>query len=122
MEAYEKARGEVEEIRGREEGRLGRRWGKLLDLHFNPNPPPQPTPTPPSGGLTRSTSFNDKRRSLLSMTMPGEGIKPKDLWRGLRSVSGVGVDQVAEEKKREAEMGIVKWEDDGEVRRCRICQ
>ncbi len=116
MEEYERARGEVEEMRGREEGRLGRRWGKLLDLHFNPSVTTS-TATP---NLPRSTSFNDKRRSLLSM--PPDGVKAKDVWRGLRSVSGVGVDQVAEEKKREAEMGIVKWEDDAEVKRCRICQ
>lgn len=116
MEEYERARGEVEEMRGREEGRLGRRWGKLLDLHFNPSGTTSTT-TP---NLPRSTSFNDRRRSLLSM--PADGMKAKDVWRGLRSVSGVGVDQVAEEKKREAEMGIVKWEDDSEVKRCRICQ
>jgi hypothetical protein len=148
MDAFEESRKLVAEARGREEGRLGRRWGKvrswrgfatdtndmlifaeivlvnqLLDLHFNPNPPqdPPPQPTTSGSGLSRSSSFASKSRSLLSLSMPSD-ITPKDVWRGLRSVSGVGVDQVAEEKKREAEMGIVKWEDDGEVKRCRICQ
>ena len=32
------------------------------------------------------------------------------------------MEQVAAEKMREAEMGIVKWEEDKDVKRCRICQ
>lgn len=45
-----------------------------------------------------------------------------DVWRGIRSVSGVGADGVEDEKKREVERGIVKWEDDSDVKRCRVCQ
>lgn len=51
-----------------------------------------------------------------------DNVKPRDVWRGIRNVSGVGVEQVEAEKKREAEMGIVKWEEDKDVKRCRICQ
>lgn len=32
------------------------------------------------------------------------------------------MEQVELEKKREVERGLVVWEEDGEVRRCRICQ
>lgn len=56
------------------------------------------------------------------MTSAFDNIKAKDVWRGLRSVSGVGVDAVEVEKKKDLERGIVKWEEDGDVKRCRICQ
>lgn len=132
-EEYEQVRKWTSNEREKEEGRLTRRWGKLIDIHFNPNehhlspskgkssglgPSSQPT-------LSRSSSIasqlTDKSKNFLSM----EGFdkpKAKDVWRGIRSFSGVGVEQVAEEKKREAEMAIVKWEEDGDVKRCRICE
>lgn len=103
-EEYEAARrAKVDEL-GREEGRLGRRWAKLVDLHFNPK---QAAASASGGGGAKPV-------------VKAEGLT--EVWRGLRSVSGVGVEQVAEERKREAEMAIVRWENDREVRRCRICQ
>lgn len=156
----------------REEGRLGRRWGKvsceeetcvprplcgvewlirlvtscvaqLVDLHFNPSTllgvtatngaaDPDSTASRP-GKLPRSSStksnlslssLSSPRRSFLSMDALSsqlDNIKPRDVWRGIRNVSGVGVEQVEAEKKREAEMAIVKWEEDRDVKRCRIC-
>ncbi|KAJ9120168.1 hypothetical protein QFC22_003067 [Naganishia vaughanmartiniae] len=121
----------------REEGRLGRRWGKLIDLHFNPSTllgmpdtdSAADTDGPaarPGGKHTRSSStrsnlsLSSPRRSFLSMDSLSsqlENIKPRDVWRGIRNVSGVGVEQVEAEKKREAEMAIVKWEEDKDVKR-----
>ena len=60
--------------------------------------------------------------NLAALSTTFDGIKPKDVWRGFRSVTGVGLEQVEFEKKREVEKGLVVWEEDGEVRRCRICQ
>ncbi|KAJ9103905.1 hypothetical protein QFC21_002368 [Naganishia friedmannii] len=122
----------------REEGRLGRRWGKLIDLHFNPStllgvPGAESavdsgtTAASRPGKLARSSSTKSNlslsplfssRRSFLSMDALSsqlDNIKPRDVWRGIRNVSGVGVEQVEAEKKREAEMAIVKWEEDRET-------
>ncbi|KAI5453661.1 carboxypeptidase Y-deficient [Naganishia albida] len=133
----------------KEEGRLGRRWGKLIDLHFNPRSLVDPStlksddtngssPALPPGKLPRSSSTKSnlslsslsssrmgRSTSFLSMDALSsqlDNVKPRDVWRGIRNVSGVGVEQVEAEKKREAEMGIVKWEEDKDVKRCRICQ
>ncbi|WVW78231.1 hypothetical protein I302_100184 [Kwoniella bestiolae CBS 10118] len=114
------------EEREREEGRLGRRWAKLVDLHFNPTVP-NPLPTVPT--LTRSSSStfsisslasgNDRRKSLLSIDGALDALKPRDVWKGFKSGPGPGGE---EGRKRAAEQAIVKWEDDGEVKKCRICQ
>ncbi|WRT64590.1 uncharacterized protein IL334_001522 [Kwoniella shivajii] len=115
------------EDREREEGRLGRRWAKLVDLHFNPT---TPTPTPSIPTLTRSSSSTfsissltsgggDRRRSLLSIDGALDAFKPKEVWKGFKNGPGPGGE---EGKKRAAEQAIVKWEDDGEVKKCRICQ
>ena len=94
---------------------------------------------PPNPGIKRSNtsnslqpSSNSSRPSLSSLPSVNlnltalattfDGIKPRDVWRGFRSVTGVGLEQVEFEKKREVEKGLVVWEEDGEVRRCRICQ
>ncbi|GHJ83944.1 hypothetical protein NliqN6_0346 [Naganishia liquefaciens] len=133
----------------KEEGRLGRRWAKLIDLHFNPQTlvgapnanveadsstviPPPPGKLPRSSSTKSNLSFSSlaqpklgRASTFLSMdTLSSQldNIKARDVWRGIRNVSGVGVEQVAAEKKREAEMGIVKWEEDKDVKRCRICQ
>ncbi|WWC86709.1 uncharacterized protein L201_001586 [Kwoniella dendrophila CBS 6074] len=113
--------------REREEGRLGRRWAKLVDLHFNPTAPP---PTPPAPTLTRSSSSTfsissltsgggDRRRSLLSIDAALDALKPKEVWKGFKNGPGPGGE---EGKKRAAEQAIVKWEDDNEVKKCRICE
>lgn len=68
--------------------------------------------------MGRSTSF----LSMDALSSQLDNVKPRDVWRGIRNVSGVGVEQVEAEKKREQEMGIVKWEEDKDVKRCRICQ
>nr|XP_018265268.1 uncharacterized protein I303_01628 [Kwoniella dejecticola CBS 10117]OBR87426.1 hypothetical protein I303_01628 [Kwoniella dejecticola CBS 10117] len=125
-EEFLQARRVKGEDRDREEGRLGRRWAKLVDLHFNPTVPTS-TPTVPT--LTRSSSStfslsslagggNDKRRSLLSIDGALDALKPKEVWKGFKN-SGPGGE---EGKKRAAEQAIVKWEDDNEVKKCRICQ
>ncbi|KAK4688849.1 rabenosyn-5, partial [Tremellales sp. Uapishka_1] len=50
-----------------------------------------------------------------------DALKPKEVWKGL-----VGAATAApggeEGKKRAAEQAIVKWEEDSEVKKCRICQ
>jgi hypothetical protein len=157
---FDEARRRVGEERGREEGRLGRRWAKvsrhdaerggrwlilfddgatarqLIDLHFNPMAGSDgPTnasastsavpSTPPTGGKSspsrpRLTPQISERFNALTNTL--DQVTPKDVWRGFRSVTGVGLEQVELEKKREVEKGLVVWEEDGEVRRCRICQ
>ncbi|KAH8087968.1 FYVE zinc finger-domain-containing protein [Filobasidium floriforme] len=133
---FDEARRRVGEERGREEGRLGRRWAKLIDLHFNPMAGPDgPTnasastsavpSTPPNAGKPspsrpRLTPQISERFNALTNTL--DQVTPKDVWRGFRSVTGVGLEQVELEKKREVERGLVVWEEDGEVRRCRICQ
>ncbi|KAK8847582.1 hypothetical protein IAR55_005441 [Kwoniella newhampshirensis] len=113
------------EDREKEEGRLGRRWAKLVDLHFNPTAP-QPLPVVPI--LTRSSSSTfsisslasvDKRRSLLSIDGALDALKPKEMFKGFKGPTGPGGD---EGRKRAAEQAIVKWEDDSEVKKCRICQ
>ncbi|WWC68141.1 uncharacterized protein I206_102064 [Kwoniella pini CBS 10737] len=125
-EEFMQARKATGEDREREEGRLGRRWAKLVDLHFNPTVP-LPTSNVPT--LTRSSSStfsissltgsgNDKRRSLLSIDGALDALKPKEVWKGFKN-SGPGGE---EGKKRAAEQAIVKWEDDNEVKKCRICQ
>ncbi|WVQ79874.1 hypothetical protein IAT38_001974 [Cryptococcus sp. DSM 104549] len=120
---YMDARREVGEDREREEGRLGRRWAKLVDLHFNPTIP-QALPVVPT--LTRSSSSTfsissltstDKRRSMLSLDGALDALKPKEMFKGFKS-GGPGGD---EGRKRVAEQAIVKWEDDSEVKKCRIC-
>ncbi|WWD00801.1 hypothetical protein V866_007737 [Kwoniella sp. B9012] len=128
-EEFVRARKIKGEEREREEGRLGRRWAKLVDLHFNPTVP-NPLPTVPT--LTRSSSStfsisslasgsggNDCRKSLLSIDGALDALKPKDVWKGFKSGPGPGGE---EGKKRAAEQAIVKWEDDSEVKKCRICQ
>jgi hypothetical protein len=161
---FDEARRRVGEERGREEGRLGRRWAKvrrydaeregkqrerwlilsadgatahqLIDLHFNPMAGSDgPTnasastsavpSTPPNTGKASSsrprlTPQISERFNALTNTL--DQVTPKDVWRGFRSVTGVGLEQVELEKKREVERGLVVWEEDGEVRRCRICQ
>ncbi|WVQ98252.1 hypothetical protein IAU59_005375 [Kwoniella sp. CBS 9459] len=121
---YNEARRVKGEDREREEGRLGRRWAKLVDLHFNPTLPSQ-QPVVPT--LTRSSSSTfslstlsnpDKRRSLLSIDGALDALKPKEVWKGLKGPAGPGGE---EGRKRAAEQAIVKWEDDSEVKKCRIC-
>ncbi|OXB35048.1 hypothetical protein J007_05288 [Cryptococcus neoformans] len=120
-EEYMEARRAVEADREVEEGRLSRRWAKLVDLHFNPTVSQAAAPT-----MTRSSSSNfslsslgqDRRRSLLSFEGALDAMKQKDIFKGFKAGSGPGGD---EGRKRAAEQAIVKWEDDSEVRKCRIC-
>ncbi|OCF45785.1 hypothetical protein I317_00273 [Kwoniella heveanensis CBS 569] len=121
---YNEARRIKAEDREREEGRLGRRWAKLVDLHFNPT---LPSPQPVVPTLTRSSSSTfslstlsnpDRRRSLLSIDGALDALKPKEVWKGLKGPTGPGGE---EGRKRAAEQAIVKWEDDSEVKKCRIC-
>ena len=111
---------------------------QLIDLHFNPMAGTGVTAgtsnsaastsitpsTPPSAGKSgarpRLTPQISERFSALTNTL--DQVTPRDVWRGFRSVTGVGLEQVELEKKRELERGLVVWEEDGEVRRCRICQ
>jgi hypothetical protein len=74
----------------------------------------------PSPSRPRLTPQISERFNALTNTL--DQVTPKDVWRGFRSVTGVGLEQVELEKKREVERGLVVWEEDGEVRRCRICQ
>ncbi|WVF69598.1 hypothetical protein IAT40_004376 [Kwoniella sp. CBS 6097] len=121
---YNEARRLKGEDREREEGRLGRRWAKLVDLHFNPT---LPSSQPVVPTLTRSSSSTfslstlanpDRRRSLLTIDGALDALKPKEVWKGLKGPSGPGGE---EGRKRTAEQAIVKWEDDSEVKKCRIC-
>ncbi|WVR04794.1 hypothetical protein IAU60_001806 [Kwoniella sp. DSM 27419] len=123
---YMEARRSKGEEREKEEGRLGRRWAKLVDLHFNPTVP-SPQNTLPTLSRSSSSSFSlstlgssDRRRSLLSIDGALEALKPREVWKGLKGpTSGHGGE---DGRKRTAEQAIVKWEDDGEVKKCRICQ
>jgi hypothetical protein len=66
--------------RDKEEGRLGRRWAKLVDLHFNPN-----FQTPigaAAAGLTRSPSSSN------SLTGALDSFNPKEVWKGLKMATG----------------------------------
>jgi len=109
-----------------------------VDLHFNPTAPP----LLPPGTMPRSTSTSsnltmaDKRKSILSIDGALDAMKAKDMWKGLKGVANPP-DQVEAARKRgkliftgrsqraelivAAEQAIVKWEDDSEVRKCRIC-
>ncbi|KAL7419293.1 carboxypeptidase Y-deficient [Cryptotrichosporon argae] len=123
-EEYTDARHAAGAEREKEEGRLGRRWAKLIDLHFNPTlqSTPPALPRSPSSSLSLSSIANtDRRRSLLSLDGALDAIKPKDVWRGIKSTAAGPVAE-AEARKRAAEQAIVKWEDDAEVKKCRICQ
>lgn len=82
-----------------------------------PSTPPLTGKSPSRPRLTPQIS---ERFSALTNTL--DQVTPRDVWRGFRSVTGVGLEQVELEKKREMERGLVVWEEDGEVRRCRICQ
>lgn len=109
---------------------------QLIDLHFNPMagsdgptnasastsavPSTPPNAGKPSPSRPRLTPQISERFNALTNTL--DQVTPKDVWRGFRSVTGVGLEQVELEKKREVERGLVVWEEDGEVRRCRICQ
>lgn len=64
--------------REKEEGRLGRRWAKLVDLHFNPATqvrPPTAVPSP------------NRKASLLSKDT-FDAINPKEVWKGLKMATG----------------------------------
>lgn len=65
--------------REKEEGRLGRRWAKLVDLHFNPA-----TQTRPMAALPQPTT--QRKTSLLSMDF--DAINPKEVWKGLKMAAG----------------------------------
>ncbi|WVN89306.1 uncharacterized protein L203_104528 [Cryptococcus depauperatus CBS 7841] len=120
-EEYLDAREEALEEIDKEEGRLNRRWAKLVDLHFNPFIPQIQTAGPqlsrsPSSSLSITSLATDKRRSLLSFDV--DSLKPKEVFKGIKAGVGPGGE---EGRKRAAEQAIVKWEDDSTVRRCRIC-
>lgn len=55
---------------------------------------------------------------MLSLDGVTDSLKPKEVWRGLKAAAGPGPE---ESRKRAEEQRIVKWEEDAEVRRCRIC-
>ncbi|WVQ75855.1 hypothetical protein IAR50_005488 [Cryptococcus sp. DSM 104548] len=119
-EEFVGAREEVGAERAREEGRLGRRWAKLVDLHFNPTVT-QMVPTLPrssSSSFSLASVASDKRRSIMTFDGALEALKPKDMFKGFKAGSGPGGN---EGKKRAAEQAIVKWEDDSVVKKCRIC-
>ncbi|RXK40873.1 hypothetical protein M231_01721 [Tremella mesenterica] len=119
-EEYFEERRKWSEEMDKEEGRLGRRWAKLVDLHFNPNSYPDPTiPSLPRSPSLSSTS--DKRRSLLSIDGALDALKPKEMWKGFKTAAGPPTGG-EEARKRAAEQAIVKWEDDSQVHKCRICQ
>ncbi|ORX34061.1 FYVE zinc finger-domain-containing protein [Kockovaella imperatae] len=118
------------EEREKDEGRLGRRWVKLVDLHFNPTtaPPemaPGTAPTlPRSGSSTFSlSSVSDKRRSLMSIDGALDALRgPKEVWKGVKNNLDPRGGPAAEDiRKRAAEQTIVKWQDDAEAKKCFIC-
>ncbi|GFZ47917.1 hypothetical protein JCM24511_05664 [Saitozyma sp. JCM 24511] len=111
------------EERDKEEGRLGRRWAKLVELHFNPTIP-IPNTSAPSLPRSSSSSFSlsskaDRRSSLLSMEAL-DSLRPREVWKGLKGVAQPP-GQGEEARKRAVEQTLVKWEDDSEVKKCRIC-
>lgn len=75
-------------------------------------------------GMTRSPSSSSMsttggRKSLLSMDGALDSLKPREVWKGLKMAAGPNPEEA---RKRAAEQSIVKWEEDAEVKKCRICQ
>jgi rabenosyn-5 len=89
---------------------------------------------PRSTSTSSNLTLADKRKSILSIDGALDAMKAKDMWKGLKGVANPP-DQVEAARKRgmsmfsdvrdkliiAAEQAIVKWEDDSEVRKCRIC-
>lgn len=48
-----------------------------------------------------------------------DSMKPGQVWKGIKKATGPGPEEA---RKRAAEQTIVKWEDDADVKRCRICE
>ncbi|ODO08578.1 hypothetical protein L198_00308 [Cryptococcus wingfieldii CBS 7118] len=92
----------------------------LVDLHFNPTITQSISTLPRSSSSSFSfaSAASDKRRSIMSIDGALEALKPKDMFKGFKAGSGPGGD---EGRRRAAEQTIVKWEDDSEVKKCRIC-
>jgi hypothetical protein len=59
--------------RDKEEGRLGRRWAKLVDLHFNPATQTRPPAAVPTTAGRKSGGFMDL-----------DSLNPKEVWKGLK--------------------------------------
>lgn len=91
-----------------------------MDLHFNPSATTALPSLPRSTSSSSNLTLNDKRRSILSIDGALDAMKAKDMWYGLKGVANPP-DQQEAARKRAAEQAIVKWEDDSEVRKCRIC-
>ncbi|GMK54686.1 hypothetical protein CspeluHIS016_0112720 [Cutaneotrichosporon spelunceum] len=102
--------------REKEEGRLNRRWAKLVDLHFNPST--QTSPMARSGSSSFSLSSIVNARPQVHMDDVVDSLKPRQMWKGLKAAAGPGPEEA---RKRAEEQRIVKWEPDSEVRKCRIC-
>ncbi|BEJ03441.1 hypothetical protein CcaverHIS641_0106160 [Cutaneotrichosporon cavernicola] len=102
--------------RDKEEGRLNRRWAKLVDLHFNPST--QTSPMARSGSSSFSLSSIVNARPQVNMDDVVDSLKPRQVWKGLKAAAGPGPEEA---RKRAEEQRIVKWEPDSEVRKCRIC-
>lgn len=49
-----------------------------------------------------------------------DALNPREVWKGLRSATAAP-GSAEEHRKRAEEQAIVKWEDDKEAKRCRIC-
>lgn len=76
----------------------------------------------PSRSILPSLSLTSLPKVSDRLTATLDNVTPQNVWRGFRNVTGVGVEQVQLELKREVERGLVVWEEDGDVKRCRICQ
>jgi hypothetical protein len=57
------------------------------------------------------------------MSMDGalDALRPNSMWKGIKSAAAAP-GAAEESRKRAEEQSIVKWEDDKEAKRCRICQ
>lgn len=55
------------------------------------------------------------------MSMENLSLRPNAVWKGLKAAAATP-QQAEETRKRVEEQGIVKWEEDGATKRCRICQ
>ncbi|KLT44172.1 hypothetical protein CC85DRAFT_283693 [Cutaneotrichosporon oleaginosum] len=114
--AFTTARKENAAEREKEEGRLNRRWAKLVDLHFNPST--QTSPLARSGSSSFSLSSIVNARPQVHMDDVVDSLKPRQVWKGLKAAAGPGPEEA---RKRAEEQRIVKWEPDSEVRKCRVC-
>lgn len=57
----------------------------------------------------------------MSDSVQNMSLRPNAMWKGLKAAAATP-QQAEESRKRLEEQGIVKWEEDGAAKRCRICQ